>query len=103
MNLDLNLLEGIVKVYGAPLYNHIADAGTLAPGEYSLTDDGQVMTTTEAGVMYFRVRTARLDQGINPEVDTLQVGIFEAARDADGEFNGEPWSVAKGHKQAFIH
>lgn len=103
MALKLDVLAGIVKVYGAPLYEFTADGGTLAPGDYSVTDDGQVMVESESGVMYFRVRSARLDQGINPEADTLNVGVFTAQRDAEGEYNGQPWSVTKGHTQAFIH
>ena len=103
MALKLDVLAGIVKEYGAPLYELTADAGTLAPGEYSLTDEGQVKVTTESGVIYFRVRNARLDQGINPEADTLNVGVFTAQRDAEGEYNGEPWSVTEGDTKAFIH
>lgn len=103
MALKLDVLAGIVKEYGAPLYKLTADAGTLAPGEYSLTDEGQVMVETESGVMYFAVRSARLDQGIDAEADTLNVGVFTAQRDAEGEYNGQPWSVAEGDTKAFIH
>jgi len=54
-------------------------------------------------VIYLKVRTARLDQGIDESADTLNVGLFRATRDASGEYNGQAWSLEEGKITAFVH
>jgi hypothetical protein len=105
MALDFGALAGIVTEYGTPLYEFHADAGTLAPGEYELSEDGNevIVAGENGGVIYLKVRTARLDQGIDPSADTLNVGLFRATRDASGEYNGQAWSLEEGKITAFVH
>lgn len=103
MKLNLDLLAGIVTQYGAPLYpaTPAIQAGSVAPGEYKL--DGTTLVIENNGTtMYIPIRTARVEQGID-DTQTFNIGIFEATRDASGEYNGSTWSVTKGTQKAFAY
>lgn len=104
MALNLQVLEGIVKVYGAPLYNAQpdVDAGDVQPGQYTLMDDGRTIMVIEQGnTMYFAIRRATIEAGIR-EDQVFKIGLFGALRDADGVTeDGKAWSVKKGDMKAF--
>jgi len=105
--LNLNVLAGIVKQYGAPLYasEPTTVAGTIAPADYELTNDGTVLKyEDESGsVMYFPIRRNVVEAGFG-EDRVFNIGIFEATRDASGiTANGTAWSVTKGTSKVFAY
>jgi len=106
MALNLQLLDGIVKAYGAPLYNAEPSAvvGSLQPSEYTLMADGRTISVEEGGLMYyFPIRRAVIEAGI-PADKVFTIGTFVALRDADGiGEDGKPWTVAKGAIKAFAY
>jgi hypothetical protein len=104
MKLNLELLQGIVTMYGAPLYSAepTTKAGSVTAGEYSIDGDVLVIPNDNGTVMYIPVRTARKEQGMD-ETQTFNIGIFTATRDASGEYNGKPWSVKAGDTKPFAY
>jgi hypothetical protein len=103
MALDLKIVSQHAQVYGAPLYKQTISAGTLAPGEYVFNaEDKTIGYESEEGIVYIRLRTARAEQGVDPEKDTFEVFVFEALRDASGETaDGRAWSVKAGSTKLF--
>lgn len=96
--LNFEKLSGIVKEYGTPLYTQIDDAGVVKEGEFTFSEDGEsiCVPTPQGGVVYvpFRRDTDR-------NKSSYTIGVFEATRDASGEYNGSAWTVSKGDKRAF--
>lgn len=103
MKLNLELLKGIVTMYGTPLYSSTPEtvAGTVVAGEYTIVDNTLVIET-EAGTMYIPIRTSRVDAGID-ETQSFTIGSFSALRDASGDYNGKAWSVKQGEAKAFAY
>lgn len=106
MGLNLQILTGIVKAYGAPLYNATPDteAGDVKPGAYTLMEDGRTIAVEEGGLMYyFPIRRAVIEAGIT-EDQVFRIGLFKALRDADGvTADGKAWSVKEGDTKAFAY
>jgi hypothetical protein len=104
MALNLQVLDGIVKVYGAPLYpaEPTTEAGQVQPSEYVLMEDGRTIQVTENGnTYYFPIRRAVIEAGFG-EDKVFTIGLFTALRDADGTTeDGKSWSVKKGDVKAF--
>lgn len=105
--LNLNLLAGIVKQYGAPLYasEPTTVAGTITPAEYELVNDGTVLKYEDGtgSTMYFPIRRSVIEAGFG-EDRVFNIGIFEATRDADGvTADGIAWSVTKGQSKVFAY
>ena len=103
MKLNLELLAGIVKIYGTPLYSSTPEtvAGTVSAGEYTISENTLVLET-EVGTMYIPIRSSRLEAGID-ETQSFTIGSFSALRDASGEYNGVAWSVKQGEAKAFAY
>ena len=106
MALNLELLAGAVKVYGAPLYGTTPDVdyGTIEQaGQYPVVD-GSLVIESPAGVMYVPIRRSVLeDDNFNPATHMFRIGGFKALRDASGEYNGSAWSVAQGEMKTFAY
>lgn len=106
MGLNLQVLTGIVKAYGAPLYNATpeTDAGDVQPGAYTLMEDGRTIAVEENGLMYyFPIRRARIEAGVS-EDQVFQIGLFKALRDADGVTpEGKAWSIKAGELRPFAY
>lgn len=104
MKLDLTKLKGLVKEYGAPLYptTPSTEAGSVAPGEYSI-ESGNTLKVVDGDVTYyFPIRTQRVEAGVS-EDQVFNIGIFTASRDASGEYNGKSWSVTMGETKVFAY
>ena len=100
----LSALEGIVKIYGGKLFEATGvDFGVLAPGSYSVSEDGETIEVQDGEQSaYIRLRSA--DHGkVDSAKDSIQVLEYAALRDADGDFDGKAWSIAKGTKRAFAN
>ena len=98
-NLKLDRLAGLVQTYGAKLYKQGESLGTVVVGQEGVTVDGEalVIPNGEEGTMYIPFR-----QGIvGEEGKTYELHVFTAERDANGTYNGEAWSIAKGHEKVF--
>jgi len=106
MALNLELLVGAVKVYGAPLYGPTADVdyGQIeTAGQYPVVD-GSLVIESDAGIMYIPIRRSTLEApGFDPTTHMFRIGGFTALRDASGEFNGEPWEVSQGEVKTFAY
>jgi len=104
MALDFSILEGIVKIYGAPLYGADADtvAGQVTPSEYTLMADGRTIQVIDNGnTMYFPIRRSVIEAGFG-EDKVFTIGLFTALRDASGTTeDGKEWSVNKGDVKPF--
>lgn len=104
MALNIQLLQGLVKEYGAPLYPQQpdVDAGTISADEYTLIDGNTLQIAGENGtVMYIPIRRATVEAGIK-DGQVFNVGIFKALRDADGTTeDGKAWSVKAGDSKVF--
>lgn len=104
MGLNLSILDGIVKVYGAPLYpsEPAQIAGQVTPSEYTLMPDGRTIQVIDNGnTYYFPIRRAVIEAGFG-EDKVFSIGLFTALRDADGTTeDGKSWSVKKGDVKAF--
>lgn len=104
MALNIQVLEGIVKVYGAPLYpaEPTQIAGQVSPSEYTLMEDGRTIQVIDQGnTYYFPIRRSVVEAGFG-EDKVFSIGLFTALRDADGvSADGTPWSVKKGAVKAF--
>ena len=103
LKLNLDLLKSHVRQYGGPLYEVQQSAGVIQPSDYSFNaEDGTIKVEDDGKAMYIPVRQATLDAGFNG-TEPCEISIFVALRDADGEFNGKPWSITKGSTKAFAH
>jgi hypothetical protein len=106
MALNLELLVGAVKVYGAPLYSTTPDVdyGQIEEaGKYSVVD-GSLVVESDAGVMYIPIRRSVLEaQNFNPATHLFKIGGFKALRDASGTYNGNNWAVAQGEVKTFAY
>ena len=102
--LNLKAILATVKVYGQPLYNAVADVdlGTIeTAGQYAVDTDGKSLLVDGA---FIPIRTATLEaDGYDPATHLFSVGQFKALRDADGMFNGNPWSVTAGEMKTFAY
>jgi len=103
LKLNLDLLKSHVRQYGGPMYKAIQSAGTVQPSDYSFNaEDGTIKVEDDGKAMYIAVRQDALDAGFDG-TQPCEISIFEAIRDANGEFNGKPWSIIKGSTKAFAH
>lgn len=105
MALNLEIIGGLVKLYGAPLYGSapVKDAGSLTPEEYELIDGDTLLTIIEGNTVYIPIRRSVVEAGI-PENRVFNIGIFEALRDADGVgADGKAWTVSKGQQKVFAY
>lgn len=106
MALNIELLIGAVKVYGAPLYGPTADVdyGQIeTAGQYPVVD-GSLVIESDAGIMYVPIRRSVLESaGFNPATYMFRIGGFKALRDADGTYNGTAWAVAQGEVKTFAY
>ena len=105
--LNLDLLQGFVKLYGAPLYasEPIKEAGAIAPADYELVNDGTTLKYIDelGNAIYFPIRRSVLEAGFGDD-RVFNIGIFEATRDAQGtDSQGNAWSVAKGQRKVFAY
>jgi hypothetical protein len=104
MKLDLSKLKGLVKEYGSPLYPSVptTEAGSVAPGEYSIEGGNKLKVVDGDVTYYFPIRTQRVEAGVS-EDQVFNIGVFTASRDASGEYNGKPWSVTAGETKVFAY
>jgi hypothetical protein len=104
MALNLELLAGLVKVYGTPLYGAISvqDAGTLDNTEYELIDGNVLYVDNDGRPMYIPIRGSVVDAGFDAD-RIFTIGTFVAERDANGERDGVAWSVTKGARKVFAY
>jgi hypothetical protein len=104
MALDFNKLAGLVKAYGSPLYGSapVQELGSVTPAEYQLIDGNTLAIIDGDTTYYIPVRRSAIEAGIT-EDRVFNIGEFEATRDADGEYNGQSWSVAKGTRKVFAY
>jgi hypothetical protein len=104
MALDFNKLAGLVKAYGAPLYGTapVTELGSVTPEEYQLIDGNTLAIIDGDSTYYIPVRRSVVEAGIAPD-RVFAIGEFEATRDADGEMNGQAWSIAKGTRKVFAY
>jgi hypothetical protein len=104
MALDFNKLAGLVKAYGSPLYGTtpVQELGSVTPVEYQLIDGDTLAIIDGDQTYYIPVRRSVVDAGIASD-RVFNIGEFEATRDADGEYNGQAWSVSKGARKVFAY
>ena len=104
MALDFNKLAGLVKAYGSPLYGSapVQELGSVTPVEYQLIDGDTLAIIDGDQTYYIPVRRSVVDAGIASD-RVFNIGEFEATRDADGEYNGQAWSVSKGARKVFAY
>lgn len=99
-----SVLAGLVKAYGSPLYGSapVKEHGSVTPAEYQLIDGNTLAIEDNGAVYYIPIRRSVVEAGIT-EDQVFNIGEFEATRDADGEYNGQAWSIAKGSIKVFAY
>jgi len=104
MALNLELLAGLVKVYGTPLYGatSVQDCGTVDNTEYELVDGNVLRIENDGHTMYIPIRGSVVDAGFDAG-RIFTIGTFVAERDANGERDGVAWSVTKGARKVFAY
>lgn len=104
MALNLELLEGLVKIYGTPLYGatSVQDCGTVDNTEYELVDGNVLRIENDGHTMYIPIRGSVVDAGFDAD-RIFTIGTFVAERDANGERDGVAWSVTKGARKVFAY
>jgi len=97
-NLKLDKLANLVQTYGAKLYKQGESLGSVVVGQEGVTIDGDALVLpVEGGTMYVPFRRGIVGE----EGKTYELHVFTAERDANGTYNGEEWSVTKGHEKVF--
>lgn len=104
MALNLELLAGLVKVYGTPLYGatSVQDCGTVDNTEYELVDGNVLRIENDGHTMYIPIRGSVVEAGFDA-TRVFTIGTFVAERDANGERDGVAWSVTKGARKVFAY
>jgi hypothetical protein len=104
MSFDFKLLEGLVKTYGAPLYgtSPVKVLTQVSPADYEIIDGNTLAVTDGDLTAYIPIRRSVVEAGIT-EGQVFTIGQFEATRDAEGEYNGQAWSVSKGAIKVFAY
>ena len=104
MALNLELLAGLVKVYGTPLYGatSVQDCGTVDNTEYELVDGNVLRIENDGHTMYIPIRGSVVEAGFDAD-RIFTIGTFVAERDANGERDGVAWSVTKGARKVFAY
>lgn len=99
-NLNLSAILAIATVYGEKLYDfdNAESHGTTA--EYALDGDSVKIPVGDGKFIYVPLTRATAENGID-ESQPIEIVQVSALRDASGEFNGKPWSVAKGDVKLF--
>ena len=101
---NASVLAGLVKAYGSPLYGSapVKVHGSVTPAEYTIVN-GDTLVIPDGDVTYYvPIRRSVVEAGFG-EDRVFQIGEFEATRDAEGEYNGQPWSIAKGATKVFAY